>query len=135
MMPLLDKGHGSHDGDPPALLSEAPFDGKERGLGIEGVKNRLDQEEIRSSIHEASDLFPVGRDELVEGNPFNGRVVHVRRDGGRPVRRPHGPGHKPCAGRVLGSHHLDRLPGYSCPRDIELVGKVRELVIRQRHGR
>ena len=38
--------HRGHDRDPPARLLEGPLDGGERGLAVQGVEDRLDDQEV-----------------------------------------------------------------------------------------
>ena len=42
---------GDHDRERAAGVPKQPLNGKERGLGVERVEHRLDQQEIGSAIH------------------------------------------------------------------------------------
>ena len=62
---------------------EGLFDGKERGLGVEGVEDGLDEERVAAAFHEAERLLLVGRDELDVGDAARARIVGVAGNGER----------------------------------------------------
>jgi len=43
-------------------------DGEKGGLGVEGVKDGLDEEHVRAAVQQADDLLRVGDDELLKGD-------------------------------------------------------------------
>ena len=48
---------------------------EDRGLGVEGVEDGLDQEQVDAAVDEAACRLAVGRAELVEGDVARPRVV------------------------------------------------------------
>jgi hypothetical protein len=48
----------------PALLEER-LEREDRGLGVEGVEDRLDGQDVGAAVDQALRLLPIGRDELV----------------------------------------------------------------------
>ena len=56
---------------------EVRIDGEQRGLGIEGVEDGLDQQEVGSPVQQPPDRLAVGRDELVEADVPKAGVVDV----------------------------------------------------------
>jgi hypothetical protein len=65
--------------------SKSLLDGEDRGLGVEGVEDRLDQQQVGAAVDQAVGGCSVGRDQLVEGDVARARVVDVRRDRGGAV--------------------------------------------------
>ena len=82
-------GVGDRAGDPdrpaPALLLEERLQREDRGLGVEGVEDRLDQQQVGAAVDQPAGLLEVGRDELVEAGVAGAGVVDVRGDRGRLV--------------------------------------------------
>jgi hypothetical protein len=68
------------------------LDRHQRGLGVERIEDRLDQQEVRTARDERANLVDVGRLHLVERDDAEARVVGVRRVGERNGQRPNGPG-------------------------------------------
>ncbi len=93
--------------------------GGDRGLGVERVEDRLDQEEIDPAGDEGADLLGVGLDDLIEGGRPERRVVHLRRDREGHVERANRPGDEP------------RTAGVGCRRLV--AGLSREPRPRERH--
>ena len=53
---------------------------EQRGLAVQRVEDRLDEEEIRAAFRQPFDRLAVCRDELVEADVARTRVVDVRRN-------------------------------------------------------
>ncbi len=123
-----------HDHRPPALaLLEQGLQGEDRGLGVERVEDRLDQEQVGSAVDQPAGLLEVRRDQLVVGHVARARVVDVGRDRRGAVRRTERAGHE---ARVVGRRDL---VGRSA-RDlragtVDLVGQVLHAVVGLRDGR
>ena len=80
-------GAGNHDRQTHAALVKNVFAGEDRGLGVQRVKNGLDQNEIGAAVDEADDLLRIGVAEFVEGHRAVAGIVDVRRHRGRAVGR------------------------------------------------
>ncbi len=85
-------GDGPGDGDrpAPAALLEQRLEGEDRGLGVERVEDRLDEQQVRAAVDQAVGLLEIGVDQLDEGDVAGARVVDVRGDRGRAVGRTRG---------------------------------------------
>jgi len=57
------------------------LDGKDRGLGVEGVENGLDQDQIGTAFDQAFGGLGVVFYQLIEGDVAVAGVVYVRRQG------------------------------------------------------
>ena len=56
---------------------EHALDGEERGLGVEGVEDGLDQQQVHAALHQAAGGLGVGRRQLVEGDVAQAGIVDV----------------------------------------------------------
>ncbi len=82
-----------------APSSKTDLDGEERGLGVERVEDRLDQQGVDARAQERAGLLGVGGDHLVPGDGAVVGSVHVGRHGERPVERPDRSGDEAAAAR------------------------------------
>jgi hypothetical protein len=74
-VPLMSRGRRS------PLLEEL-VDGEQRGLGVEGVEDGLDQQHVGAALDQALDLLVVGRAQLLEVDVARAGVVDVGADAG-----------------------------------------------------
>ncbi len=124
-------GDGAGDDHRPAAaaLLEERLEGEDRRLGVEGVEDRLDQQQVGAAVDEALRLLEVGLDEPVVGDVALARVVDVRRDrrgrvgGAERADDPAGPV------RGLGGDRVARLAGQPGGREVHLVGEVLHAVV------
>ena len=72
-------------GDNDQLVLEQRLDGEDGRLGVEGVEDRLDQQQVGAAVDQPAGLLEVGVDQLDVGDVASGRVVDVGGDGGRAV--------------------------------------------------
>ena len=79
--------HREHHRQLDALLVEHLLDGHDGRLGVQRVEDRLDEQHVHAAVHEPAHLLAVGVAQRVERDRAVRRVVHVRRDRQRPVRR------------------------------------------------
>ena len=121
---------GDDDRPAPALLLEEGLDGEDRGLGVEGVEDRLDHQEVGPAVHEAARGDEVGVGQLVEGDVAGAGVVDVGRDRGGARRRAERAGDP--AGPVVGGQGVRGLARQPGGRVVELVGELLEAVVGQR---
>ena len=76
-------GPGNHHGQSLATRLEHLFNRKDRRLGVQSVKNRLDQDEIHAAIEQTIELLRIGDAQLVKRHITRPRIIHIGRDGGR----------------------------------------------------
>jgi hypothetical protein len=92
-------GVGDRSGDDQraalAQRLEGLLDADDRGLRVERVEDRLDQEQVHAAGHQALGRLAVGGHELLEGDVASTRVVDVGRDRRAPVGGPQGAGDEP----------------------------------------
>jgi hypothetical protein len=79
------------------LVLEILADRVERGLGVEGVEDRFDKEDVDPALHEMLDLLAVGGGDLLEGDVARAGVVDVAGKRERAVERADGSGHENAA--------------------------------------
>jgi len=72
--------HRYHDGIIRVAGAHEPLEGVDGGLGVEGVEDGLDEEEVDAAVHEGFGFLRVGLGELVEAQGAVGRALHVGRD-------------------------------------------------------
>ena len=106
-----------------AALGEGLEAGEDRGLGVQRVENRLDEENIRAAVDETLDLLAIGDAELVEADRAETRIVDVGRKRRGSVGRPQRASDETAPSvRLL---RLDRrTPRQSRPVAIELVDLI-----------
>ena len=75
------------------MLLHAGFGCKEGGLGVEGVEDGFNQQQIYSALHQGVDLFAVGSNQLVKGDGPVGGVVDIGAHGAGLVGRANGASH------------------------------------------
>eukprot|EP00053_Salpingoeca_punica_P018065 m.175524 g.175524 ORF g.175524 m.175524 type:complete len:1311 (+) comp17350_c0_seq2:4566-8498(+) len=79
-------GAGDEDGHTQLrLLLKELLHGEDGSLGVERVKDRLDEEDVRAAVEQTAGLLRVGRGNLLKGDVAEGRVLDRGRDGERAV--------------------------------------------------
>jgi hypothetical protein len=117
-------GGRDHEREADIVLGENLLDGDERGLGVEGVEDGLDQQQVHAAGEERAHLAAVVGLHLVEGDDPETRVVGVGRIGERDGQRPDGAGDVAAAAGGVG----DAVgPGAALLRGLE-VDVVRQLL-------
>ena len=116
-------GPRDHQRQAGAALGELLEAGEDRRLGVEGVENGLDEDEVGAAIDEPLDLLAIGDAELIEADRAEARIVDVRRQRRGAVRRPQRAGDE--AAPSVRFFRLDRRPPrQSRPVAIELVDDI-----------
>ena len=72
-------GAGNHDRQFDAQLFEHALHGEDRRLGVEGVEDGFDQDQVGAAFDQAFGGFGVVFHQLIEGHVAVAGVVHVRR--------------------------------------------------------
>ena len=121
----LGDGHRDHDRQPPPDLLVDLVDRDEGGLGVQGVEDRLDQEEVHAAFDQSPGLLGIGVAKLLEGDGAEGRVVHVRSDREGLRGRPQGTRHEAGLLRGPAAPAPGGGPGDARGRQIQLVGQSR----------
>ena len=128
-------GVGDGTGDHHRNARQAPgsthglylVDGKQRGLGIEGVEDGLDQEHVGPALLQPARLLQIGGTQFLEGDVARARVVHVRRDGGRLRLGTEGAGH--IARALGGTVFVAGGTGQPGRDHVHFVGQFRQVVV------
>ena len=76
-----------HDRQLDALFLEHFARGEDRGLGVQRVEDRLDEDDVGAAVDEAAHLIGIGEPQVVEGDGAVAGIVDVGRDGGGAVGR------------------------------------------------
>ena len=92
-------GAGDHHRHVDAARVQLFGDGEDRGLGVERVEDRLDQQHVDAAVDQAAHLLAIGLAQLVEGDGAEARIEHVGRDRGGAVGRADGAGDEALRGR------------------------------------
>ena len=126
-------GARDHHRQPRAQAIEHALDREEGRLGVEGVEDGLDQEQVGPAVDQAPRGLRVGGDQLVERDVPEAGIVDVGRERRGPVGRAEHAGHE--ARRLRAPLEFvgrrARQPGRGV---VQLVGHVLHAVVRQRHG-
>ena len=97
------------DRDPEREVRRDVAGGRDGGLGVQGVEDRLDEQEVGAALGQRLHLLGVGGVDLVEAHGPERRIVHARRQRQRDVQRADGACHE-LAGREAAGL-VRRLPG------------------------
>ena len=108
-----------------ALLLEDLVRSRDRGLRVQRVEDRLDEQEVDTAVDEPADLSSVALPHLVEGDAAKRGVLHLRRQRQRLVQRPDRPGHEPVSIGAL----VARLPREAGSSQVDVVDRALEPVV------
>jgi hypothetical protein len=125
-------GAADHDRPTAAALLEERLDGEDRGLGVEGVEDRLDEQQVGAAVHEAVGLLEVGLHEGLVGHVARTRVVDVRGDRRRAGRGAEGAGDVARLVGRLGGHQVALGSGQPSGLVVQLVGQLDHVVVGER---
>ena len=127
-------GHGAADDEGQALAAgfKEFFDGKQRGLGVERVKNRLDQQHIAAAFHQGLNLLVIGSAQFFKRDVAGTGVVHVGADAGRLGRGTQSADH--IARLIGGREFVASSAGDFCRLQVHLAGQVLHVVVGLGHG-
>ena len=103
-------------------------DGVDRGLGVERVEDRLDQQHVDRSVEQPPDLFCVRDAQVVERHGAVPGIRDVWRDRRCPVRRTDGAGDEPPPA-VLAFGHEGGVAGDRRAGAVEVVGELAHAVV------
>ena len=123
-----------HHGQPAAPFVEQPQDGVDRRLGVERVEEGFEHQQVGAAVDESARLVVVGLFEFGEGQVAGRRVVHLRRERQRMVRRADRAPHEARFLRIAGRACVDRPTRRFGCRARNLVGVCFQSVVAQRHG-
>ena len=127
-------GEGDHHRHAAAGLFEILVNGEERGLGVQRIEDRFQQQNVHAAVQQPARLLGIGRDELVEGDGAESRVVDVGGERRRLAGWAEGAGDETNAARLRGHDRVRRGPGVARPGYVQFVSQLLQLVIRQRDG-
>ena len=125
-------GAADHDGQFLARGSKGILNGKEAGLGVEGVKDGFDKEHVDSALNEGFGLFLVGGGQFVEAYGAVARAVHVGAQAQGAVGWSDGSGDKArFVGRRVG---VGGLAGKPSSGEVEFTHQGFHSIVRHRNG-
>ena len=120
-------GPGDDDRKAPPERLEGGFEGEDRGLRVQRVEDRLDEDEVDPARDEGAGRLLVGGAKLVEARVAGARVLHRGGDGRGPV------GGSEHAGRETGTVRLRPRGGAGAgdasPRLVDLGRKIGRVVV------
>ena len=122
-------GPRDHDGQPDIPFLEQLIDGKDGCLGIQGVEDGLDQEDVHPSVNEAPGLVVIGQPQLIKSDGPVTRIIDIRGEGQGPVGGTQGAGHETGFFRPVVGRLVSRFPGQGSRGDIDLIGQVFHAII------
>ncbi len=126
-------GAGDHHRARVAAVFEIGLHGEHGGLGVQGVEDGFDQDDVAAALDQRPGRLVVGVHQLVEADVAEARVVDVRRQRGGAVGRAEHAGDKTrlvAAREFVGG--VARQPGRGI---VQLEHHVLLLVVGQRDGR
>ncbi len=127
-------GAGDHHRQADRPLRKQRLEREDRSLRIQGVEDRLDQQDIDPAVHQPARLLAVGRDQIVEGGGAEARIRNIGRDRGGAVGRPDGAGDEaPLSVFLLGD--ASRLARELGAGEIQLIGDRLHAVVGLRDAR
>ncbi len=122
-------GSRDHDGQACADVFEQRVDGEKRGLGVQGVEDRLDEDHVGAALDESAKRFGVGGAKPGEVDVAKARVVHVGRDGRGAIGRSQHAGHPARVVRLGGHGRVGRFAGDSRRGQVELEDSLLESIV------
>ncbi len=111
------------DRDPDRELGGHVHGGREGRLRVQGVEDRLDQEEVDAAVTQGADLLGVGRVDVVERDRPEGGIVDLGGEREGHVERAHRAGHESVAVGVGG------LAGEPGALDVHVADRVLQPVV------
>ena len=124
---LVGDGARDHDGQAPAQLGEDILHRKDGRLGVEGVEDGLDEDDVSAALDETAGRLAVVFRQFVEGDGAKAGIVDVRGDGEGLAGGAQHPRHEAW---LLGRAELvRRLPRQSRRRHVDLIHQVFHAIV------
>ncbi|MCY1408467.1 hypothetical protein D9M71_237870 [compost metagenome] len=114
-------GAGNHDRQFDAQFFEYALYGKDRGLGVEGVEDGFDQDQVGAAFDQAAGRFGVVLYQQVEGDIAKARVVDVRGNRARTAGRAEHAGDEAWLVRGFQGLGITDLAGQAGTFDVQFV--------------
>mmetsp|Transcript_17649 Transcript_17649/g.35512 ORF Transcript_17649/g.35512 Transcript_17649/m.35512 type:complete len:254 (+) Transcript_17649:3428-4189(+) len=126
----VDDGTGDHDWQPRAARLLVVFiDGEEGRLGVERIEDGLDQNDVSTTINQASNLRLVGSDDLIPRAVAEARILDGRRDRQGAVGRADGAGDEARTGGFRSGDLLGSVNSKLACHLVQLVHHVLHTVV------
>ena len=103
-------------------------DGIERRLGVQGIEDGFQQQQIDAAVEQAVDLLAIGLAQVIEADGAEAGVGDVGRDRGGPVGRADRAGDKARLA-VLGTDAGRGVTRQFCAFKVHLIGDARKVVV------
>jgi hypothetical protein len=123
-----------HDRPAAAVLLEELLAGEDRGLGVQGVEHRLDQQQVRAAGDQPLDGNAVIRGETIERDVAKARIVHIGRQRGGAAGRPEHAGDEARLVRLAGGELVGGEAGDARTGLVQFAHDVLQFVVGLRHG-
>ena len=129
-------GAGDHYRQLCARLRKIPVDRINGRFCVQCVKNRLYNQDIGTTVHQAPDLLMIRIGNLIECNRTVPGPVDVRRQRQRLVHRANGAGNKMMgrSGDLIALFFYYGFPGHPCCSYVELIGESLHVVVGKRYA-
>ena len=121
-----------HDGQLNILLLEHRFDCKHCRLGVEGIEDGLDQNEIRTAVDQSFYSLGIIGNQLIECDSAGARIIHINRNRRCFLIGTQHAGHK--AGLLFCGSRVSTFPRQASCSNIQFVRIIRQLVLLQITG-
>ena len=120
-------GAGDHQRQFDVIFVKYLVTGEHSRLGVEGVKNRFDEQHIRAALDEAAHRVDIVIDQLLKSDIAVARIVDIRREGAGAAGGADDASHKAWSfGGRIGVGCFTR---QACGGDIDLVGELLHLIV------
>ena len=127
-------GSGNHHRPAPAGLVEEVFDGEQRGLGVQRVEHRFNEQDVGAAFDQAGDRLDVVADQFVEVHIAVARVVDVGRDRRGAAGRAEHAGDEARLARVGGGKFVAKFAGQPGALEVQFVDDLGQVVVGLRNG-
>ncbi|MCY1351327.1 hypothetical protein D9M69_375900 [compost metagenome] len=127
-------GAGDHDRQLDAQFLEHALHGEDRRLGVEGVEDGFDQDQVGAACDQAPGGFAVVLHQLVEGDVAVAGIVHVRGNGAGTAGRAEHAGNEARLGRILGGLDIGHFTGQTRAFDVQFVHQLFHAVVGLGHA-
>mmetsp|Transcript_910 Transcript_910/g.1842 ORF Transcript_910/g.1842 Transcript_910/m.1842 type:complete len:286 (+) Transcript_910:3132-3989(+) len=126
---LINKSSRNKQGDIQSTHFQELSHCVQSSLGIEGVKDGLNHEDITTAINQSNNLLKVALHKLIKSDITSCRIFHRRRDGGSPVGGSQGSHHKSRPCWILGRDLITDLTGQTSTLIVQFIGIGLHLIV------
>src|SRR5690606_37793185 len=125
----IGNGARDHDRQLDTQLFEHPLHGENGRLGVEGVEDGLDQDQVGAALDQAAGGFAVVFHQCIEGDIAVAGIVHVRRQRAGATGRPEYPGNEARPVRRFGGLLVTYAAGEAGAFQVQLIGQLFHAIV------